>query len=612
MELHTGTLLNGRKYKIIDVLGRGGFGITYLGEQIDLNRKVAIKEFFMRDFCERDKETSQVSMGTSSNYKTVECFRDKFIKEAQTIAQLNHPHIISIYDIFVDNNTAYYVMEYLPKGSLESRIPQDGMSEQKAIEYIHQVASALSYIHKKSINHLDIKPSNILIDDYDNLVLIDFGLAKHYDKEGQQTTITPVGTSHGYAPIEQYKNGGVSQFSPATDIYALGATLYKMLTGKTPPETHSIIKGLPTHLLESKGVSPHIIHTISQAMQAVAEDRLQSIEALLDLINNKVTKTYEVVKHCDNNMEITVPFNNVQPTSHKEKEVISSDNNSVTNTPTKTGLDTRYKKDILQYTIYGSFILMFISFFLEWRSEVVPVSFDGNLISIWGISLLNGKAGLILTIIAILATFKHHRNFAYWCTILNIIINIFGMSLRMLITFPFGSTPILEYDLYDSSLGLGFSIYIVATLTAILSLLAYNIIETKCDHIGSQHVNNNIIYTQASSLIIALAALFITLISLINTHKSTDFIPTFVYGTNIFFTIIAIASILHKNNITALCASIGCIFITIVGWIDELYRWGFDIIYVTTPNSLIATLVATISLGVFITYNRKISSTKES
>ena len=112
-QLKTGSSLQGGKYKIEKVLGQGGFGITYLATQELLERKVCIKEFFFKEYCERDEATSHVSLGTQSNHELVERFMTKFLKEARTISQLEHPHIIRIHDIFKENNTAYYVMEYI-------------------------------------------------------------------------------------------------------------------------------------------------------------------------------------------------------------------------------------------------------------------------------------------------------------------------------------------------------------------------------------------------------------------------------------------------------------------------------------------------------------------
>ena len=288
MNLRQGTLLKHGEYRIERELGHGGFGITYLGVQLGLNRRVAIKEFFMREYCNRDADTSQVSVPSNGSKELVSRFKNKFIKEAQTIACLKHPHIISIYDVFEDNGTAYYVMEYLDHGSLAKIVKQQGrLSEADSLRYIRQIADALHYIHTRRMNHLDVKPSNILIDEIDHAILIDFGLSKRYNDEGKQTSTTPVGISHGYAPLEQYKKSGVGTFSPATDIYSLGATLYKLIIGDTPPEADVIIEeGFPP--LPSY-VSPSVASAIQRAMQPLRKDRPQSIEAFLALLEEEPT-----------------------------------------------------------------------------------------------------------------------------------------------------------------------------------------------------------------------------------------------------------------------------------------------------------------------------------
>ena len=205
-ELKTGTVLQGGKYRIERVLGQGGFGITYMATQIALNRKVAIKEFFMKELCNRDNTTSQVSVPSIGSQDIVDRFRAKFVKEAQTIATLDNPHIIRIYDIFTENGTAYYVMEYIEGESLGDMVKRRGaIPEAEALGYVKGAASALEYIHSKNINHLDIKPSNLVLRHDDGKVLvIDFGVAKQYDAvTSEGTTTTPVGISHGYSPAEQ-------------------------------------------------------------------------------------------------------------------------------------------------------------------------------------------------------------------------------------------------------------------------------------------------------------------------------------------------------------------------------------------------------------------------
>lgn len=282
--LQPNTLLQGGRYKIIKTLGQGGFGITYLAIQSGLEREVAVKEFFMKDFCERDSATSHVTLGMETSRDMVKRFRAKFIKEARNIAKLNHPNIVRIIDVFEENGTAYYVMEYSKGGSLGEKLRKKGsFSKPVATRYITQVAEAVGYIHQRKMNHLDIKPDNIMLSGDDNVILIDFGLSKQYDATtGSQTSSTPVGISEGYAPIEQYQIGGVASFTPETDMYSLGATYFKLLTGITPPSAPSLIEnGISIELLKNKRVSKTVIDLICRTMEPRKKDRVQSASVFL-------------------------------------------------------------------------------------------------------------------------------------------------------------------------------------------------------------------------------------------------------------------------------------------------------------------------------------------
>ena len=302
-QLSKNTFLQGGKYKIEKVLGQGGFGITYLASQELLERKVCIKEYFFKDSCSRTS-TGEVILGTVGNKDLVERFLNKFIKEARTISKLEHPNIIRILDVFMENGTAYYVMDFIEGESLEEIVKRRGaLPEHEAISYIKQVANALDYLHQHSINHLDVKPANIMIRRDDNkAVLIDFGVSKQYDDQGEQTSTTPVGISHGYAPIEQYQPGGVSEFSPLTDVYSLGATLYRLVTGNIPPHASNVLNGEEPSLKDSP-LSTGVKGVIILSMQPQKRCRPQSIrnfiaviEADYDVETKKVDRTKEVPK----------------------------------------------------------------------------------------------------------------------------------------------------------------------------------------------------------------------------------------------------------------------------------------------------------------------------
>ena len=300
-QLSNNAILCNGKYKIERVLGQGGFGITYLAKQkvsvagalgtIDVEIEVTIKEFFMKELCNRDEASSIVTVPSTGSAELVEKFRQKFIKEAKNISKLNHPHIIKVLDVFEENDTAYYVMEYIDGGSLADYVKQHGaLDEAIAINYIQQIGSALEYMHQKQICHYDVKPSNILLDAKGNAVLIDFGIAKCYSKEGNQTSSTPVGLSQGYAPLEQYQQN-LQEFSPATDVYGLAATLYFLVTGKAPAEASVVLNegigGKPVNMSDTTWSA------IEQGMNPRKKERVQTVEAFLKLLGEQVCKEEE-------------------------------------------------------------------------------------------------------------------------------------------------------------------------------------------------------------------------------------------------------------------------------------------------------------------------------
>ena len=280
--------------------------MTYIAEQVMARRKVCIKEFFPQDYYKRDEDSVSISLLSENFKENMLRFKAKFIKEAQTIAALDHPNIIQIYDVFEENGTAYYVMEYIEGESLSELVKRNGaMSERDAVTYIKQVAAALEHIHEQQIMHLDVKPGNIMVRTKDSRsILIDFGLSKHYDSEsGDATSTTPVGVSHGFAPMEQYRPGGVSKFSPETDIYSLGATLYYLVTGKVPPQAADIaddgLPTLPAHLSSS------VRTAIERSMAEKRKDRPHTIKEFLALFDSDEPEI-EVLVADDERTKITV------------------------------------------------------------------------------------------------------------------------------------------------------------------------------------------------------------------------------------------------------------------------------------------------------------------
>lgn len=274
--LQPGATLRQNTYRIEKVLGQGGFGITYLATDISLDRRVAIKEFFPKDYCDRTVTTSHVTLGTQSSQEFVIKLKTKFLKEARNIAKFDNPGIIKIHAAFEENNTAYYVMDYVEGMSISDIVKKNGpIDAETSIKIIHSVARALQFIHDKRMNHLDVKPANIMLRKYDNAaILIDFGLSKHYDSEGHQTSTTPMGMSHGFAPLEQYNAGGLHEFSPQTDVYSLAATLYYMISGIIPPQATKLID---EELTFPEIIPSRIVAPIYKAMSNARKDRYASV-----------------------------------------------------------------------------------------------------------------------------------------------------------------------------------------------------------------------------------------------------------------------------------------------------------------------------------------------
>ena len=305
--LKEGTLLQNGKYKIIRFISSGGFGCTYEGVHTMLDTKVAIKEFFPKDFCNRDEATLHVTIGTESKRGLVEKLQKKFVKEAKILfKELHHPGIVRVTDIFEENGTAYYVMDYIDGCSLHDIVKRQGkLSEAKALKYIYQVCEALEYIHSKNRLHLDIKPANIMIEkSSDRAILIDFGTSKQYDEEDGENTSTLMGKTPGFAPPEQMGND-IMQFFTSTDIYSVGATLYKILTGITPPSATQLISGEDLEPIPTT-VSRCTRTAVEQAMLLNKKKRPQTVREFLNILQqNEVVENTIIATKAEYNNEET-------------------------------------------------------------------------------------------------------------------------------------------------------------------------------------------------------------------------------------------------------------------------------------------------------------------
>lgn len=281
-------LTNGdRKYRIVEVLGMGGFGITYLaiGEvmvgNVTTEAKFAIKEHFPSVYCDRCDNT------VLPKHDKVEEFaksKNDFSSEARKLHALGveNKNIVKVNEVFEENGTAYYVMQYINGSSLTSFVRSHGkLSYNSAIKLLTPIINAVEFLHKSRINHLDIKPDNIMLHDAldgINPVLIDFGLSIHFKKNGDKTSPKSVmGVSEGFSPLEQY--AGIKEFIPQADIYALAATLLYMLTGEIP-KSASDLKISEVRSLFNRRLPENIVSAICKALNKSYEDRTATIGIL--------------------------------------------------------------------------------------------------------------------------------------------------------------------------------------------------------------------------------------------------------------------------------------------------------------------------------------------
>lgn len=293
MNLPNGHLLQNGKYRLTHVVGQGGFGITYRGVwytevkgslgTVKTEVPICVKEYFFKDYCYREPGSQAVKVHSETGKVLFNKFKEKLIKEAKILSEVHHPYIVNVLEVFEENNTAYIAMEYISGFSLKYMLEKNGiLPEATILKYVRQIGEALQFVHDKSILHLDIKPSNILIDKNGNARLIDFGVSKRYDIEQEETSTTMLTLSKGFASIEQYDNEGIQVFSPRPDIYSLGATMYNLLTGKIP--TESILRAArplqnPSEI--NAAISPKTEAVIIKAMQIIPADRFETVGEML-------------------------------------------------------------------------------------------------------------------------------------------------------------------------------------------------------------------------------------------------------------------------------------------------------------------------------------------
>lgn len=282
--LKPGVILKER-YKIEEVIGAGGFGITYRAWDPLLQSYVAIKEYYPSGIATRSADSSKVCVPVGQEQREYHRGRIRFLKEAQDVARFqSEPNIVSIYDYLEENDTAYMVMEYLHGCTLKQYIREHGgrLDTDHILHICLSVLDALAVVHKAGMIHRDISPENIFICEDLTVKLIDFGAAKQVYLDGEQTM--SVVLKPGYAPPKQYAKK--DKQGPWTDIYALGATLYFAATGEKPEESFGRV--LEDTIKPVCEVNPEIPRAMSQvimrAMSVKIEDRYQTVEAMREAL----------------------------------------------------------------------------------------------------------------------------------------------------------------------------------------------------------------------------------------------------------------------------------------------------------------------------------------
>ncbi|MCQ2495551.1 MAG: InlB B-repeat-containing protein [Lachnospiraceae bacterium] len=287
IHLQPHTILHNR-YEIGNILGYGGFGTTYVAWDMKLQQKVAVKEYFPTEFCTRMPGHTEVRVFNEEKGEQFEAGLRKFTDEAIRLAKFqNEPGIVTIYDSIVENGTAYIIMEYLDGETLEERLRREGtIDEDEAIGIIIPVLESLKAVHAAGIIHRDIAPENIVLTGSGEIKLIDFSAARFATTSHSRSLTVTI--KQGYSPEEQYRSRGDQ--GPHTDVYSIAATLYKMITGNTPPDamerrTMFESKGkdllVPIHKIRKK-ININHENAILNALNVRIEDRTPDVQTFIN------------------------------------------------------------------------------------------------------------------------------------------------------------------------------------------------------------------------------------------------------------------------------------------------------------------------------------------
>lgn len=238
-DLSPGTKLHEGKYEILKKISQGGFGYTYLAKHIEMDSNLVIKEFYLNGYVSRKGNDLEPHTGSEGLYNLK---KDEFINEARTLNNLRHENIVVVHDVFQENNTAYYTMDYVKGLTLFDFVQEKrkqtntNLSPDTILEWIKQLSNGLNYIHDRKVLHADISPMNILVNEHEQLILIDFGQAFHYDENGMTKKMPVLAHTRGYTAPEMGDEESMIQFHPQTDLFSFAAVIYYCLTGEHPKD----------------------------------------------------------------------------------------------------------------------------------------------------------------------------------------------------------------------------------------------------------------------------------------------------------------------------------------------------------------------------------------
>lgn len=284
------------RYTIGRVLGYGSFGVTYLGWDNLLEKKVAIKEYLPSEFATRAEGTSEVTVFDGEKAKQFTIGKDKFSDEAKRLAAFNKSKgIVVVYDQFEDNGTSYIVMDYFEGETLQEKINREGaIPYQAAVELVLPILNSLQEVHEAGIIHRDISPDNIYITKSGEVKLLDFGAAR-YASTNMSKSLSAI-YKQGYAPYEQYQSS--KEQGPWSDVYALAATMYYMITGIVPQESMNRLSKEDDHLVPPrkivKDIPKNLNNALMNALIVYPKQRTQSIQELkkeIEDVRTEIKKT---------------------------------------------------------------------------------------------------------------------------------------------------------------------------------------------------------------------------------------------------------------------------------------------------------------------------------